>query len=200
FSKEFGFRVAGLDYSPAGCGLAREVLKSAGVEGDIICADLFTPPERLEGGFDAVVSFGVVEHFDDTAACVKAMAAFIKPGGVLVTSVPNLTGWIGVLQKLVNRPVYDIHRVILPEGLREAHEAAGLEVLECGYFVSTDFGVNNLTGIRTGTPSWLLKRILLSLLARVSRTVWLLEETIGELPAGRPFSPYIFCAARRRPG
>lgn len=197
FSREFGLRVAGLDYSPAGCELARQVLGRSGVEGEIICADLFSPPQALAGAFDAAVSFGVAEHFDDTAACIKAVASLVKPGGLIVTSVPNLTGWIGAVQKLVNRPVYDIHRLLSPESLRAAHGAAGLEVAECGYFISSDFGVNNLTGLRAGTASWLLKKVLLGLLARASMLLWLFEEAIGELPANRLSSPYIVCVARR---
>jgi len=197
FSKEFGFRVAGLDYSPAGCELARQVLRRSGVEGEIACADLFSPPGAMAAAFDAAVSFGVAEHFDDTAACVKAVAYFVKPGGLVITSVPNLTGWIGAVQKLVNRPVYDIHRLLSPAALRAAHEAAGLEVLECGYFISADFGVNNLTGVRTGTASWLLKKVLLGLLARASMLLWFFEEAIGALPANRLSSPYVVCVARR---
>lgn len=197
FSKEFGLKVSGLDYSPSGCELAGQVLGRNGVDGEIVCADLFSPPEAMAGAFDAAVSFGVAEHFDDTAACVKALAYFVKPGGLVITSVPNLTGWIGAVQKVVNRPVYDIHRLLSPAALRAAHEEAGLEVIECGYFISSDFGVNNLTGVSTGTASWLLKKVLLSLLARASMVLWLLEEVMGELPANRLSSPYVVCAARR---
>jgi SAM-dependent methyltransferase len=62
------------------------VLDAAGVPGEIVCADLFAPPPHLLAQFDVVVSFGVVEHFDDTAACVAACARLVKPGGLMVTT------------------------------------------------------------------------------------------------------------------
>lgn len=55
----------------------------------------FSPPASMLGKFDVVVTFGVVEHFIDTRACLDAMSQFLKPGGLLVTSIPNLAGWIG---------------------------------------------------------------------------------------------------------
>lgn len=198
FSKEFGFSVCGIDYSPIGCQMARKVLQVNGVDAEVVCADFFSPPENMLGAFDVVVSFGVVEHFDDTAACLKAVASLLKPGGMLITNIPNMVGWIGSIQKLVNRPVYDIHQLIDPARLREAHEQAGLEVLECDYFVCTSFGVNNLIGISTRTVTGFLKRIFLSILSRTSMLVWLIENKTSAFPPYRFSSPYINCIARKR--
>lgn len=198
FAKEFGFSVCGLDYSPIGCQMARKVLQVNGVEAEVICADFFAPPENMLGAFDVVVSIGVVEHFDDTASCLSAVSSFLKPGGMLITNIPNMMGWIGSIQKLVNRPVYDIHQLIDPVRLREAHELAGLDVLECDYFVSTSFGVNNLNGISTSTVVGFLKKIFLGVLARVSMLVWSIENKIGSFSQNRFSSPYINCIARKR--
>ena len=74
FSKEFGFQVSGLDYSPIGCDMAREVLAANNVKGEIVCANLFSPPADMLGKFDVIMSIGVVEHFEDTAVCLKAFA------------------------------------------------------------------------------------------------------------------------------
>lgn len=198
FAREFGFSVCGIDYSPNGCQMARRILQANAVEAEIVCADIYSPPEDMLGEFDVVVSFGVVEHFDDTAACLRAVSSFLKPGGLLVTNIPNMVGWIGAIQKLVNRPVYDIHQLIDPARLRAAHELAGLEVLECDYFVCTNFGVNNLIGISTRTATGYLKKVLLAILARASMLVWMVEDRTGSLPAGKFASPYINCVARRR--
>lgn len=197
FAKEFGFNVCGIDYSPIGCQMAKQVLRANGIEAEVVCADFFSPPENMLGGFDVVVSFGVVEHFDDTAACLRAVSSFLKPGGMLITNIPNMVGWIGAIQKSVNKPVYDIHQLIDPRRLRESHELAGLEVLECDYFICTSFGVNNLTGISTSNVAGFLKKVLLGVLARASMLVWSIEEKVGYFPPRKSASPYINCIARK---
>jgi 2-polyprenyl-3-methyl-5-hydroxy-6-metoxy-1,4-benzoquinol methylase len=197
FAKEFGFSVSGLDYSPIGCEMARKVLQANGILAEVVCADLFTPPDKMLGLFDVVVSLGVVEHFEDTASCLKAVSSFLKPGGMLITSIPNMVGWIGSIQKAVNRPIYDIHQLIDPAMLKEAHELAGLEVLECDYFVYTSFGVNNLTGISTSTAAGFSKKVFLGVLARASMLIWLIEDKIGDIPPNKFTSPYINCIARK---
>lgn len=197
FAKEFGFRVSGLDYSPVGCEMAQAVSRASAVDAAIVCADCFTPPDSMRGAFDVVASFGVVEHFDDTAAALRAMSVFVKPGGLLVTTIPNMVGAIGAIQKIVNRPVYDIHQLIDPAILAQAHAAAGLEVMECGYFVSTSFGVNNLAGLSTTTLAGFAKKVFLAILARGSMLVWRIERVTGKLPPSRLASPYIRCTARK---
>jgi len=175
FAREFGFSVAGLDYSPNGCEMSREVLKANGIAPDVVCADLFAPPDSLLGQFDVVVSFGVVEHFDDTAGCLMAVSKFVKPGGLVITNIPNMVGLVGAVQKALNRPVFDIHQPIGSERLRAAHEQAGLSVQECGYFLFTSFGV----------------------LARLSMAAWLVEELTGDWSPNQLTSPYINCVARK---
>ena len=92
FAAEHGYEVTGLDYSTTGCEQARQILAAAGVEGRIVEGDLFSPPEDLLEAFDVVVSFGLVEHFDDTTAATEALGRFLVPGGTLVTVIPNHRG------------------------------------------------------------------------------------------------------------
>ena len=63
FSKYFSLDVAGLDYSEIGCLKAKQIMERAGVKGEIINSDLFSPPETCLQKYSALVSFGVVEHF-----------------------------------------------------------------------------------------------------------------------------------------
>lgn len=197
FSKSFGFKVAGIDYSMDGCDQARRILDREHVSGDVYCADLFGPPDILLGRFDVLVSFGLVEHFTDTRAVVAALARFVKPGGVIFTNVPNMCGLTGALQKFINRSVYDVHVPLTPAALQQAHEDAGCVVLDCGYFMSTNFGLVNMGQSITGLQWW-GKRILLAVLARVSMSVWFLERLVGPVPCSRMLSPYIHCLARKR--
>ncbi len=197
FSKEHGFDVSGLDYSEVGCDKARQNLRQGNISGKVVCADLFSPPIDMIGCYDVVVSFGVVEHFDDTSKCIDALLKYLKTGGLLLTNIPNMTGYVGFIQKYINRPIFDIHNPIDRKQFRNAHEAASIEVIECDYFMSTGFGICNLNGIKQKSISWLLKRVILALLVRVSMLIWIIESKFGALPAKQSFSPYVNCIARK---
>lgn len=197
FAKEFGFEVCGIDYSPIGCEMATQITSTNGVYAEVFCADFFSPPINMLGSFDVVVSFGVVEHFEDTSECLKSVSAFLKPGGMLITSIPNMVGLIGSVQKAVNQPVYNIHQLIDSAMLSEAHELTGLEVLECDYFIASSFGVANLEGISINSLSGLSKKLLVGILARISKLVWVIENLVGFFPPTKTLSPYIYCVARK---
>jgi 2-polyprenyl-3-methyl-5-hydroxy-6-metoxy-1,4-benzoquinol methylase len=197
FSKEFGLSISGIDYSPVGCEMASAVLNKSNVFGEIVCADIFAPPSEMRNKFDYVVSFGVVEHFEDTAACVAAVSAFLKPGGKIITIIPNMVGAIGFIQKFVNRPVFDIHQMIDADALRRGHERAGLKVDTCEYFMATHFGVCNLNGVEARTVQWFIKKIVLALLIRISKFIWRIEGVFGALPPSKAASPYVVCTATK---
>jgi 2-polyprenyl-3-methyl-5-hydroxy-6-metoxy-1,4-benzoquinol methylase len=200
FATKSGFKVHGMDYSAAGCRMARAILAREHVSGEVVCADLFRPPERFLGRFDAVVSFGLVEHFKDTRQVVQALANLLRPGGVLFTHIPNMNGSIGWLQRRLNRKVYEVHVPLTPEDLQMAHEASGLQVVSCGYFLSNNFGVVNLGEEELSSLRWRTKRLLLTWLTRLTKLIWLAEHRVGELPMTKLFSPTINCVAvRSRP-
>ena len=198
FNKEFGFNVSGLDYSEIGCDRAGRNLNSSDVKGKVICADLFSPPSHMLGRYDVVVSFGVVEHFEDTSKCLQALSMFLKNDGLLITNIPNMAGFLGFVQKHINRPVFDIHNPLAREEFLNAHEVAGFRVVECEYFMSTNFGVCNLNGVRRKSIKWLMKKIILVLLSRASMLIWVIEERFRVFPISRFFSPYIHCVAKKK--
>ena len=53
--------------------------------------------QELEGQFDLVTCMEVIEHVADPAAFVKALARRLAPGGLLILSTPNATGWSKLL-------------------------------------------------------------------------------------------------------
>lgn len=194
--KQFGMEVTGLDYSEPGCDKARRLLAREDAEGEIVCADFFAPPERLVERFEAVVSFGVAEHFVDTSRCIRAFARFLKPGGVLFTSVPNMVGVIGSLQKFASGEIYEKHVPLTREQLRDAHEEAGLLVESSDYFLSMNTGVVALSADERGA-AWLAKRVMFAGLGRLSRLVWRFEDRFALLPAVGPFAAFVNCVALR---
>jgi 2-polyprenyl-3-methyl-5-hydroxy-6-metoxy-1,4-benzoquinol methylase len=191
FAKEFGFTIYGIDYSEVGCAQAEELLQKAGVEGEILCADFFTPPGRFIEAFDVVISFGVVEHFHDTPGCLRAFSRFLKTGGLLVTNVPNLSGMNGMIQKMVNRPIYDIHVPLDRKQLIHAHQTNGLRMMSCDYFIFVNLGVLKFENWKGHLlyPGACRLRSLLNVVA------WMCERAIPLLKPNRWSSPYINCLA-----
>src|SRR4029077_8297122 len=80
----------------------RANLAGAGAAGDIHCGDAFALWRRdgLRGGFDLVYSMGLLEHFADRAARIAEAAHYLKPGGRILTTVPNLQGLNWLLQRI----------------------------------------------------------------------------------------------------
>jgi SAM-dependent methyltransferase len=146
FAREWGYTVAGLDYSELGCAQSRALLIREGVRGSIYHQDMFLPASHQLEDFDLVLSNGVVEHFEDTAAVLAQMAAYLKPGGQVLTIVPNFTGWLGRLQSLVSPDILAIHRLLNREDLAAAHTGAGLSLQFCGYLSFLHFSVVNPGG------------------------------------------------------
>ena len=193
FSKHFGFEVFGIDRSEIGCEKARKVLQREEVAGQIYCGDLFSPPGELLGQFDAVLSMGVIEHFEKTAECVTAMARFLKPGGRLITVIPNLAGVLGSLQKALDRSVYDVHVPLDRLRVAGAHREAGLEVIRCDYFLFANFCVLNVENWRQGAAY----KSVVRLCYRISEVFWLAEEFLPLFKPNPWSSPYINCVARK---
>ena len=70
----------GVDFSELGCQLAERNLALAGVQGTIICEDLFAFAKKQHVGFDFVYSMGLIEHFSTPQAILEEMYSLLKPG------------------------------------------------------------------------------------------------------------------------
>ena len=187
-----GAQVDGLDYSETGCTKTQQMWDVQGLTGRIVCADMFSPPVDMMGQYDLVMSFGVVEHFKDTAACLKACSRFVKPEGQLFTMIPNMSGLVGTLQKYVDRDIYDIHVPLSCAMLAAAHQTSNLKIEEAQYFMGLHLGVVN-SGRHAGRP---VDKILRRALSIPGKLLWIAEKTGVRLPANKLTSPYIFVLAR----
>jgi 2-polyprenyl-3-methyl-5-hydroxy-6-metoxy-1,4-benzoquinol methylase len=193
FAKHFGFKVSGIDRSAMGCDRARTVLEREGVKGEVYCADFFSVPAQLIGRFDVLISFGVVEHFEQTAEAVRAMPRLLKPEGRMITVIPNFTGVLGEYQKLLDRDVYNAHVPLSRESLASAHREAGLEIESCDYFLPICLEVYNLER----WPKHLLHWFTIRSHAAISRAVWFVDDHIVRIRQNRWTSPYINCVGRK---
>lgn len=196
FSREFGFRVTGIDYSELGCQQARDVLEREGVNGDIICCDAFQPPATLFGRFDVVVTYGVVEHFLDTAGCLADLARYLAPGGILMTVIPNLSGSLGAILKLLDPESYAIHVAMTARGFATAHQSAGLSLESARYFAPVNYAIlQNNTTYDSGLGGRIKERVR-SLLVRATFVAWYaVSHWHLPWPPTRLFSPYIIAVA-----
>ena len=196
FSQSFNFTVSGIDYSEHGCELAKRNIALADVKGSVYYGDLFSPPKELLDTFDVALSFGLVEHFSDTADSITHISNMVRPGGLIFTTVPNMGGVTGLAQKFLGREVFDKHVSLSVESLVAAHLKAGLTVLDAGYHEFLNFGVVNIGTARSGgfhTVRSLLHKILLG----VSFLVWSLETLFWSFSTNSLTSPYIYCIAKK---
>ncbi|WP_259068422.1 class I SAM-dependent methyltransferase [Mucilaginibacter sp. X4EP1] len=93
-------------------GLINQLLEKNGLKpGDIniIEADLFEYKPATP--YDMVLSFGLIEHFNDTKAIVETHLQFLKPGGVLFITLPNFKGINGWIQRKFDKENYDKHNI-----------------------------------------------------------------------------------------
>ena len=153
-AREMGYQVEGIDYTTEGCELARRNLEAAGVAGNIHCLDFLSLGPEFAGRFDVVTSYGVLEHFAEPVNVLKAFAACLRPGGTLISFVPNMQGVGGRLVKRVNRSLYETHYLFDLSQFREFHVDAGMFVVHSRYSEFCDFGLVPLD--RFGRPAELI--------------------------------------------
>lgn len=128
-----GATVIGLDASPELIAVAREHARAAGLEIDYRAGEL----TELEGQFDLVTCMEVIEHVGDPAAFIEALARRLAPGGLLVMSTPNATGWSKMLMITIGegtgripRGTHDFDKFISPERMKVLLAGAGLKCLD----------------------------------------------------------------------
>jgi 2-polyprenyl-6-hydroxyphenyl methylase/3-demethylubiquinone-9 3-methyltransferase len=128
-----GASVTGLDASPDLIEVAREHAAAAGLEIDYRAGAV----EALGGQFDLITCMEVIEHVADPAAFVKSLARRLAPGGLLIMSTPNATGWSKLLMITIGeglghipRGTHDFDKFIAPERMKTLLAEADLDCLD----------------------------------------------------------------------
>jgi SAM-dependent methyltransferase len=96
--REAGARVVGIELDPAAAAEARSVCEAV-VVGDVESVDLPFEP----ASFDVVLCGDVVEHLRDPGAALARLRPFLRPGGRLVLTTPNVANWAIRLSLLAGR-------------------------------------------------------------------------------------------------
>ena len=128
-----GAMVTGIDATPEVIAVAREHAAAIGLEIDYRVGDV----QALGGQYDLVTCLEVIEHIADPATFLKALAARLAPGGLLILSTPNATGWSKLLMITLGeglgqipRGTHDFDKFIPPERMKQLLADAGLECLD----------------------------------------------------------------------
>lgn len=128
-----GAEVTGIDASAELIDVARDHASKMGLAIDYRAGDV----AELEGRFDLITCMEVIEHVADPAAFLKALAKRLAPGGLLVMSTPNATGWsrlmmitIGEGLGRIPKGTHDFDKFIAPERMKVLLADAGLKCLD----------------------------------------------------------------------
>ena len=115
-----GFRATGLDVS-------RQALERLDhPDRPLIEADLTRPLAAAaisHRAFDAVLALDVIEHLDDDRAVVATLGQLVRPGGIVVVSVPALPELFSEFDRVQGH-----RRRYLPEDLRGAFDQTSLAI------------------------------------------------------------------------
>ena len=197
-ARKYGYQTVGTDFSHLGCRLLQANFALADATGGVICEDLFASSPRPEI-FDLVFSFGLIEHFDDTQAVVSEHLRWVRPGGWLVLTVPNLEGWNGRLMKKLAPPHWSRHKVLSRRQLADMLKSLGLERVRTGCLGSFFLQIGTDAGW-TGLEQWLrLARKLAPRLLRVANGLLsLFFRLLPVRPHFRMTSPTLFAVGRKQ--
>jgi 2-polyprenyl-6-hydroxyphenyl methylase/3-demethylubiquinone-9 3-methyltransferase len=195
-----GCRATGIDIEPHAADLASANLRGAGAEGDVVIGDAFALHRRqdLRGAFDAVYSMGVLEHFPDVVGRISSLALYLKPGGRILTTVPNLQGLNWLLQRLGDLRTLQAHVVYDTQALVKVHEEAGFQTIAAGYAGFFDAYLSSSAGsasrLRRATHAGTCRA-----LGRGAEA-WLRLLRGRGTPEMRYLAPHVFYVGRRGPG
>ena len=128
-----GAKVTGLDASTELIAVARQHAEAQGLEIDYRAGEL----ADLAGQFDLITCMEVIEHVADPAAFVEALARRLAPGGLLILSTPNATGWSKLLMITIGeglgripKGTHDFAKFIGPERMKQLLGNAGFKCLD----------------------------------------------------------------------
>ena len=131
--RRLGAEVTGIDASPEVVAVAREHAQSMGLEIDYRAGDV----QQLEGEFDLITAMEVIEHVADPAPFIDALARRLAPGGLLLMSTPNATGWSKLLMITIAeglgqipRHTHDFEKFIAPDRMKALLADAGLKCID----------------------------------------------------------------------
>lgn len=154
----------GVDLSPDAIAYARRRYGGPRVEFAACDAMRFADP----GGFDTIVSIETLEHLPDPAAFVARLVPMLRPGGVLVASVPTTPSVDANPHHLHDFSERSFRRLLAPHGLVERDAFAQEQPFAPAAVLARS--EPRLRELRRGLPGWYARHPG-ALLRRVAATL-----------------------------
>ena len=155
------FKPSGLDYSSAGVDAMKENFKMLNITpDDFYIGDFFQIEPKKK--YDVVMSFGFIEHFENTDNVIEKHLQWLKPGGVLVLGVPNFNSIHGLLQYFLKRSILRVHNLKIMnlkffKGLEKKFPLRTHSVEYLGSFEPTLPIADKKTGMKEFLPKLFIK-------------------------------------------
>lgn len=127
-----GALVTAVDYSEVGIELTKKIFAANRVVGDAICADVFNWHPAVR--FDAVLHFGLIEHFEDPVPLLRVCDALLAKEGQVIFVMPNMEAWGARFWRAYSPANWSVHVFHSDERMRAACEAAGLKLTRTFHF------------------------------------------------------------------
>ena len=128
-----GARVTAIDASAELIRVASDHAIASGLEIDYRAGEV----GELEGQFDLITCMEVIEHVADPSTFVAELARLLAPGGLLILSTPNATGWSKLLMITIGEGLgriphgtHDFGKFIGPDRMKLLLAEAGLQILD----------------------------------------------------------------------
>ena len=143
-----GVDALGIDLSPEAIGYARRRYAGARTRFDLADAMQWSDPD----GFDTIVSIETIEHLPSPAAFVARLVRMLRPGGVLVASVPTTPSLDANPHHLHDFSERSFRRLFAPHHLAE--RAALAQDQPFGLAAILARREPRLRGLRRGLLAW----------------------------------------------
>ena len=145
----FGLLPYGIEYSDEGVEVNRSLFASRGLDpGNVIPMDFFSDEclHRNRERFDVVVSRGFIEHFEEPSSVVDRHLELLKPGGLLVVTIPNLQGVNYALTKLFHPELLPMHNLKIMSKIPffQLFDTSKVRPVSCAYVGTFSFYLFNV--------------------------------------------------------
>ncbi len=126
-----GWEVSGIDFNQAALAHLQSFLKSKEYRhSHLINADIFKYDcGHLSETYDILVSFGFLEHFNNPTQILKKWTKIVRPGGLVISIIPNLYSFNAGIFKKFDPDFWNMHVVFSPENFESFHISIGLTPL-----------------------------------------------------------------------
>jgi len=151
FHNKWGYNPFGVEYTPLGAEINRKLFEKNDINTENVIFQDFLSEDFLNeyaNRFDIVSSFGLIEHFNNPEQIIQHHIDILKPGGILLIQIPNLSGINYKLSYFFNKDILDIHNlnIMHPDRFSALFNNAGVSSVFCGYYGTFNFGLYNARG------------------------------------------------------